>query len=92
MEINSNWIIKCPKCGREYLPCEIFYPEDMMLSTNVIKDENGKIIYFEGNQPDGFESYICDGCGEEFTVKVSMTFDVEKPEVDFDDDFTEDIK
>ena len=47
---NKNLVIKCPKCGYEYLPAEIFFP-DVLLGepSNIIRDEEGKVEFFEGN-------------------------------------------
>ena len=49
MEQNNkkNWnVIKCPHCGYEMIPAEIFYP-DSLLGTpkTIVRDALGKIIY-----------------------------------------------
>lgn len=40
-------VIKCPHCGAEYLPSEIFMPEDILggAPKNLIKDPLGKVLY-----------------------------------------------
>ena len=44
-DLSKHIIIKCPKCGYEYLASEIFYPEDLLgTCNNIIRDENGKIL------------------------------------------------
>ena len=41
-------VIKCPHCGREYLPVEIFYPASFFgKPTTVYRDEQGKIENIE---------------------------------------------
>ena len=43
-------VIKCPHCGREYLPVEIFYPTSFFgKPTNVYRDEQGKIENISGD-------------------------------------------
>lgn len=77
MAIKSN--IKCPYCGCEYLPAEIFYPDDFLgTPLNIIKDENHEIIGFDGNNMNTEETYVCDVCGKTFKVDAVVTFKVEK--------------
>jgi len=84
-------IIKCPHCGWEYLPCEIYLPDYMLgRSDEVVRDPLGKIIYQdyqEGYEPDLTEHYICDNCNKPFVVEGQFTFKVkaEKAELDFSD-------
>jgi len=87
--MDDKIVIKCPHCGREYLPCEIYYPDDLLGSAkNIIRD--GKtIIYFDGNNMNLKESYICDECGKSFDVEAKITFETTKDEkYDFDDDYS----
>lgn len=92
MEKNDELIIKCPHCGAEYLPCEIFYPDELLGNcSNVVRDDSGKIIYHEGNM-NLEEEYTCDWCNKTFKARMIPTFKTEKQEIDFDDGFLEDIK
>lgn len=87
-------IIKCPKCGREYLLSEIFYPDEFFgHPSNIIKDEEGKIIHIKGKDMNLTETYSCDSCGCEFKVEVSLSTKVEenKDIVDFDVEYTSKI-
>ena len=93
MDINSNLIIKCPHCGCEYLPNEIFYPDELLgNASNVVRDENGKIIFHEGNNMNLKEEYVCDWCNKSFTAELKVNIVTTKPDVDFDDDFADDIE
>lgn len=81
-------IIKCPKCGYEYLPEEIYYPDEFLGNGhNIIRDENGKIIYFEGNTMNPEEEFVCDRCECTFKVTANVSFE---SEVSVAHDFSED--
>lgn len=72
-------IIKCPICGYEYLPAEIFLPNDFLgKPKNIVKDIGGKILSYEGSSMNDTETYKCDSCGTLFEV-VSTTNFVSKP-------------
>ena len=82
-------IIRCPYCGWEYLPCEIFLPNHFFGKTDtVIRDVLGKIIYSEykpGAEPAFTETYICDGCNTAFKVDAQVAYKskAEKEELNF---------
>ena len=84
-------IIKCPYCGREYLPSEIFFPESFFgKPTHITRDEKGKIISFLGESLHLTETYCCDECGKGFIAEATISFTT-KPAADdirFDSDFT----
>ena len=43
--MGNKQIIKCPFCGAEYLPSEIYIPSDFLPKfEDLTKDENGKIV------------------------------------------------
>lgn len=45
---NNGPIIKCPHCGAEFVPSEIFMPGELIGKANkVIKDPNNRILYVE---------------------------------------------
>ena len=92
MDINEKLIIKCPHCGYEYLPNEIFYPKELLGdASNIVRDEKGKIIFHEGNNMNLKEEYVCDWCNKTFTAEIKAEIVTQKPDVDFDDDFASDI-
>jgi len=82
-------VIVCPHCGYEYLPGEIFYPNNVVgQPTNIIRDTLGKILYeeyLEGKEPLAEEQYCCDNCGRPFVVEVDAHYKVreEIEELDF---------
>lgn len=75
MKPNRYEVINCPKCGREYLPAEIFYPKHVFGNpTFIVRDVYGKIIDYEGTSMDTAETYTCDHCNTLFQVKLSIKF------------------
>ncbi len=81
--------IRCPHCGAEYLPGEIYIPGALIGQPDeVIKDSLGKIIYEDYDpikEPDMVEHYICDTCDKPFVVEATVTYKTreEAPERDF---------
>lgn len=68
-------IIKCPTCGCEYLPAEIFLPNDFLgKPANIVKDSYGKIIGYNGSSMNDTESYKCDHCNTTFEVVSTTNF------------------
>ena len=87
--MDEKIVIKCPHCGREYLPCEIYYPDEFLGSAkNIIRD--GKtIIYFDGENMNLKETYICDECGKTFEVEARINFELKKKEkYNFDEEYS----
>lgn len=80
--------IRCPYCNTEYLPGEIYVPEDFVgQPTAIVKDENGDVLGFDGEDMNTVETYYCDKCGHQFKIDASITFRTEKIEDVFEDDF-----
>lgn len=83
-------VITCPYCGAQYVPAEIYMPEDLVGRTDsVIKDPLGKLMYVdyqEDHEQDLIATYRCDHCDHDFTVEASITFKSKK--VDEALDFT----
>ena len=51
--------IRCPHCGCEYLPAEIYLPNDFLgYPTNIIKDEKGEILGLLGPNGSGKSTTI----------------------------------
>ena len=82
-------IIKCPHCGAEYLPGEIYMPGAIIgQPDDIVKDSLGRILYEdypEGKEPDMIEHFICDYCDKPFIVEATVTYKTreEAPENDF---------
>lgn len=77
-------VIRCPHCGREYLPEEIFLPGEFFGQPRNIVRNNGKIIYFDGKSLNTSETYNCDECGKDFKVEAYITFNTDADDM-FDD-------
>lgn len=78
MENKDRHIIRCPKCGAEYLPSEIMYPESLLgRETCVSKDSDGHIIFSDGEAPSYSDEYTCDYCGCTFDVKATVSYSSE---------------
>ena len=81
--------IKCPHCGCEYLPAEIYFPNDFLgYPTNIIKDEKGEILGFNGEDMNTTETFICWNCEKSFSVEAVVTFKT-APYTDIFDDTAE---
>jgi hypothetical protein len=83
-------IIKCPHCGAEYLPGEIYLPGSLIgQPTDVVRDSLGKIIYEDydpvDREPDPVEHFTCEYCEKPFIVEAVITYKTkeESPERDF---------
>lgn len=71
----NKQIIKCPHCGAEYLPSEIYIPSDFLPKfDDLVKDENGKIVAVYEHPMNLNEEYTCDYCGHRFAVKAQVEF------------------
>lgn len=80
-------IIKCPCCGREYLPGEIFLPNYLVgQPTEVLRGLDGEILSHSGQEMDLEETYVCDGCKTKFKVKAEVSFTAEVVKDIFDED------
>jgi hypothetical protein len=70
-------IIKCPVCGCEYLPGEIYYPKHFLgQPKDVVRDSYGKIIGFIGKSMDDTEKFSCYNCNTCFEVVATTNFQV----------------
>lgn len=78
--------IRCPYCNQEYLPAEIYYPDEFLgTPSQIIKTETGDILGFDGEDMNTEETFICDKCGKQFAVDAVVTFKTEKINSVFDD-------
>ncbi len=82
-------IIKCPHCGAQYLPAEIYMPGAFLgRPEDLVKDSFGKILYedYQDNkEPDMIEHFICEYCDKPFVIEATITYKTmaEEPEKDF---------
>lgn len=89
-DIKNHVIIRCPKCGYEYLASEVFYPDDILGSAkSVLRDDFGHILLLEdGEEPKLETSWVCDNCGHEFKAKLEIRGASEHDQIyDFSEDY-----
>lgn len=74
-------VIKCPKCGYQYLPGEIFIPNSMVGEPkNIVRNNIGEILGYEGTDPELNEKYVCDHCNQEFNIVAKLSFSTDSKE------------
>ena len=84
-DIKKETVIKCPCCGYEYLPAEIYVPSNFFgKPEDIERDFQGKVDIYNGTSMDLTEEYICDNCGNAFEIFADVKFKTkEKKEVKF---------
>ena len=86
-EVITKGLIKCPFCGAEYSPSEIFMPGELIgKADNVIKDPTGRILYVErAEEPETTERFVCEQCEKAFVVEATISYKTraEDEEADF---------
>ena len=75
--------IVCPNCGAEYLPAEIFYPNEFFGKPATIeKTSAGKIQFFTGTTLNTQETYTCDYCKRKMRIKADIDFKAYVQQID----------
>lgn len=72
--------ITCPCCGAEYLPSEIYIPQEVLGKSNfeINKTRMGNITDDNSiKDMDLNEVYECDFCGRTFRVRMKVKFETE---------------
>ena len=78
--------IKCPNCRYEYLPGEIFMPNNFLGQPRYVhRDERGNILEFMGIEQNAQESFVCENCDKLFNIECEFNFKVSYNE---DEDFS----
>lgn len=86
-------VIKCPHCGSEYLPGEIYMPGSLIGQPDeVIRDSLGKIIYedyYDDRAPELEEHFVCEYCEKPFVIEATVTYKTkeEAPENDWSSNY-----
>ena len=82
--------IACPNCGYEYLPAEIYIPKSYFGKPFMIeRDQDGKLVNYEGSSIDLFETYTCDKCNHTFRVISKIGFSTEEDKLEnFDEEYS----
>ena len=78
-------VIKCPYCGWEYLPSEIYMPNSFLgKAYQIYRKEDGTIDVYDGHNMDLSEEFVCDHCNKPFTIEADVKFKTEtKKQKDF---------
>lgn len=72
---NKFLIIKCPKCGYEYLPAEIFFPKEILGNPqNIIRNDKGQIEFCTGTNFNLKEEFTCINCDCDFIADSTVKF------------------
>lgn len=88
MNDKNTQLISCPVCGHQYLPSEIFFPDDLIgRPTEIFKDNSGKIDFYLGEDQNLTADYTCDGCGTHFKVQATINFKTEVENEKFEEEY-----
>ena len=81
--------IKCPKCGYEYLPAEVFFAETLLgKPEKIIRSAEGNIELYTGEEPSFQEEWICDKCNAALIIDVDLNITTQlNPCHDFSEDY-----
>lgn len=72
----ERYLVRCPVCGQEYLPAELFMPSDFLGNPkDIVKRRDGKIDFYLGEEPTLETDYICDNCGTKFKTVAKVYFE-----------------
>lgn len=82
MKTKREKVIKCPHCGCEYLPAEIYLPNELLGRPKNIDKEHmtGRIMEYMGSSMNLKETYMCDRCDTLFKVTANINFNTQKIE------------
>lgn len=87
---HKSSVIRCPLCGAEYLPGEIYMPGSLIGQPDeIVKDSFGRILYEDygtaTREPDMIEHFTCEYCEKPFVIEAAITYRTkeEAPENDF---------
>jgi predicted RNA-binding Zn-ribbon protein involved in translation (DUF1610 family) len=73
--MDSDIKIKCPHCGFEYMPAEIYYPDSFLgKPMDISRDDSGKIDFYTGHNMDLNEEFECPNCGCHFEINCKVDF------------------
>jgi len=85
---NKSAAIRCPHCGWEYHPSEIYVGNELWgVPDSVVKDALGKILYedyADGDEPQSVEHFECENCGKPFVIEANLSFKTKKEEEELD--------
>lgn len=88
--MNNNIItITCPKCGKEFLPGEIYLPKHFLgQPETILRNNQGQIEDYDGIPMDLNEEFICDKCNSHFKVTAKVSFKtIDLPKYDMSNNY-----
>jgi DNA-directed RNA polymerase subunit RPC12/RpoP len=86
-------LITCPVCGQQYLPSEIFFPDDLLgKPTEIVKDDSGRVEFFLGDEPNLTEDYVCDNCGSRLKINANISYKVDLVPNEFEEEYVTTFK
>lgn len=93
MKTRKFEVIDCPKCGRQYLPAEIYVPNAFFgKPVDIVRDVYGTILDYEGTSVNLQETFTCDNCNTTFQIKAKIGFTTELTKLDnFDEEYSSPI-
>lgn len=72
--------ICCPSCNYQYLPGEIFNPKYFLgQPKNIIRNNIGEILGYEGIEMDTNETFVCEHCGNSFEIQAKISVNIKEP-------------
>ena len=87
---HKSAIIRCPHCGAEFLPGEVYMPGALIgQPDDIVRDSLGKLLYedyfTEDREPNPVEHFTCEYCDKPFVIEAVITYKTreEAPETDF---------
>ena len=81
-------VIKCPVCGQQYMPSEIYIPANFFGNQGeIIKNSEGEIDLYIGDDMDLKETYVCDGCNSKLSIEASLDFKVTVDQPDLSEEY-----
>mgnify|MGYP006988847762 CR=1 FL=1 len=83
-------VVKCPVCGTNYLPSEIFMPDSFFgKQRDITRNASGEIEFYLGDDPDYEEEFVCESCLTKLKIRANLNFNVEVNNgEDFDEDYS----
>lgn len=83
-------VIKCPYCGAEFLPSEIYLRDYFLGKANtVVRDDKNKIESYQGIEQDLEETFNCDFCDKKFKVNAYIEYKVKG--IEFEEEYVSNL-